>query len=64
MIASQSFTYKGAFIIYLEGGIWWFWGGSLFFPTMIWGGGGGGLWKISNENYFEHKEGPTIFGIC
>ena len=26
--------------------------------------GGGGLWKISNENYIEHKEGPTIFGIC
>ena len=25
---------------------------------------GGGLWKISNENYIEHKEGPTIFGIC
>ena len=25
---------------------------------------GGGLWKISNENYIEHKWGPTIFWIC
>ena len=21
----------------------------------------GGLWKISNENYIEHRGGPTIF---
>ena len=24
----------------------------------------GGLWKISNENYIEHKGGATIFWIC
>ena len=39
--------------------------GVTLFPYYDLGGGeGGGLWKISNENYIEHKEGPTIFGIC
>ena len=48
---------KGAFIIYLEGGLSWFWRGSLFFPTMI----SGGLWKISNKNDIKHRGVPTIF---
>ena len=30
-------------------------GGSLFFPTMI----QGVLWKISNENYIEHRGGAN-----
>ena len=42
---------KGAFIIYIEGGLSWFWRGSLFFPTMI----SGGLWKISNKNDIKHR---------
>ena len=35
-------------------------GGVTFFPYYDLGG----LWKISNENYIEHKGGPTIFWIC
>ena len=52
---------KGALIIYLEGGLWWFWGGGVtLFPYYDLGG----AVENSNENYIEHKGGPTIFWIC
>ena len=56
----QQLYAKGAFIIYLEGGLWWFWGGVTFFPYYDLGG----AVENFNENYIEHKGGPTIFWIC
>ena len=42
-------------MVILRGG-----GGVTLFPYYD----SGGLWKISNENYIEHKGGATIFWIC
>ena len=49
--------HKGAFIIYLEGGLWWFWGG--------WGGGGHSfslLWFRGGCGKFPTKTTSSIMG--
>ena len=49
---------KGAFIIYLGGGLWWFWGVVTLFSYYDLGAG---VWKISNENDIEDRGDQPFF---